>query len=192
MIIFAAKIVIMLYTETKIHGVWVIEPNIFMDARGYFMETFVQEDFDRHVGPTVFVQDNESKSSYGVVRGLHYQKDEWSQAKLVRVLQGRVMDVAVDLRRSSETFGQYMAVELSAENRRQLFIPRGFAHGFAVLSETAVFAYKVDNRYMPSAEASIRFDDPDIGIAWPIAEGDMLLSPKDLKAGSFREATLFD
>ena len=156
------------------------------------METFVQEDFDRHVGRIVFVQDNESKSSYGVVRGLHYQKDEWSQAKLVRVLQGRVMDVAVDLRRSSETFGQYMAVELSAENRRQLFIPRGFAHGFAVLSETAVFAYKVDNKYMPSAEASIRYDDPDIGIAWPIAGGDMLLSPKDLKAGSFREATLFD
>jgi dTDP-4-dehydrorhamnose 3,5-epimerase len=191
MIIFAVKIVIMQYIETEIKGVWVIEPKVFEDARGYFMETYRQEDFDSHVGPTVFVQDNESRSSYGVVRGLHYQKGEWSQAKLVRVLQGRVLDVAVDLRRSSATFGKYVAVELSAENKRQLFIPRGFAHGFAVLSDTAVFAYKVDNKYMPSAEAGIRFDDPDIGVDWPIAKEDMLLSEKDKKAVSLKEAEVF-
>ena len=191
MIIFAFKIVTMQYFETEIKGVWVIEPRVFEDARGYFMETYRQEDFDSHVGPTVFVQDNESRSSYGVVRGLHYQKGEWSQAKLVRVLQGKVLDVAVDLRKSSPTFGKYVAVELSAENRKQLFIPRGFAHGFAVLSETAVFAYKVDNSYMPSAEAGIRFDDPDIGIEWPVAKADMLLSEKDIKAGGLKEASLF-
>ena len=134
MLIFAVKIVRMQYIETEIKGVWLLEPRVFEDARGYFMETYRQDDFDAHIGETVFVQDNESKSSYGVVRGLHYQKGEWSQAKLVRVLQGKVLDVAVDLRRSSETFGKYVAVELSAENKRQLFVPRGFAHGFAVLS----------------------------------------------------------
>ena len=155
------------------------------------METYRQEDFDANIGNTVFVQDNESKSSYGVVRGLHYQKGKWSQAKLVRVLEGKVLDVAVDLRRSSETFGKYVAVELSAENKRQLFVPRGFAHGFAVLSDTAVFAYKVDNKYMPSAEAAIRFDDPDIGIEWPVAAKDMILSAKDLNAKSFKEAEKF-
>ena len=191
MIIFAVKIVRMQYIETEIKGVWVIEPRVFEDARGYFMETWRQEDFDAHIGSTVFVQDNESRSSYGVVRGLHYQKGEWSQAKLVRVLQGKVLDVAVDLRRSSKTFGKYVAVELSDDNNRQLFVPRGFAHGFAVLSDTDVFAYKVDNKYMPSAEASIRFDDPDIGIEWPVAADDMILSPKDLNAKSFKEAETF-
>lgn len=191
MLIFAVKIVRMQYIETEIKGVWVLEPRVFEDARGYFMETYRQEDFDAYIGETVFVQDNESKSSYGVVRGLHYQKGEWSQAKLVRVLEGRVLDVAVDLRRSSETFGKYVAVELSAENKRQLFVPRGFAHGFAVLSDTAVFAYKVDNKYMPSAEAAIRFDDPDIGIEWPVAAEDMILSAKDLNAKSFKEAEAF-
>ena len=191
MIIFAVKIVLMQYLETEIKGVWVIEPKVFKDARGYFMETYRQEDFDANVGPTVFVQDNESRSSYGVVRGLHYQKGEWSQAKLVRVLQGKVLDVAVDLRRSSATFGKYVAVELSDENKRQLFIPRGFAHGFAVLSDIAVFAYKVDNKYMPSAEAGIRFDDPAIGIDWPIAKEDMLLSEKDRTAVSLKDAEVF-
>ena len=191
MLIFAVKIVRMQYIETEIKGVWVLEPRVFEDSRGYFMETYRQEDFDANIGNTVFVQDNESKSSYGVVRGLHYQKGEWSQAKLVRVLEGKVLDVAVDLRRSSETFGKYVAVELSAENKRQLFVPRGFAHGFAVLSDTAVFAYKVDNKYMPSAEAAIRFDDPDIGIEWPVAAKDMILSAKDLNAKSFKEAEKF-
>lgn len=180
------------YLETKIKGVWVLEPRVFEDKRGYFMETYRAADFDAHVGRTVFVQDNESKSSYGVLRGLHYQKGEWSQAKLVRVLEGRVLDVAVDLRRSSDTFGQYVAVELSADNKRQLFIPRGFAHGFVVLSDTAVFAYKVDNAYMPQAEASIAYNDPTIGIEWPIPEADMLLSPKDTDGVALADAEVFD
>ena len=191
MIIFAVKFCVMQYFETEIKGVWIIEPKVFEDARGYFMETWREEDFNRNIGETAFVQDNESMSSYGVVRGLHYQKGRWSQAKLVRVLQGRVLDVAVDLRRSSETFGRYVAVELSGETRRQLFIPRGFAHGFAVLSEKAIFTYKVDNVYMPSAEASIRFDDPQIGIEWPVPREDMLLSAKDVNAGAFSEAETF-
>ena len=181
----------MQYIKTEIDGVWLLEPRVFHDERGYFMETYRQEDFDEHIGRTVFVQDNESQSSRGVVRGLHYQKGEWSQAKLVRVLSGKVLDVAVDLRRNSPTFGKYVAVELSAENKRQLFIPRGFAHGFAVLSERATFVYKVDNMYMPSAEVSVRFDDPTIGIEWPFAKEEMLLSPKDMDGVSLAEAETF-
>lgn len=192
MISFAVKYCIMNYIETEINGVWVLEPRIFEDDRGYFMETYRAEDFDKNIGTTVFVQDNESKSSYGVLRGLHYQKGEWSQAKLVRVIEGKVLDVAVDLRKSSETFGKYVAVELSAQNKRQLFIPRGFAHGFVVLSDKAVFTYKVDNKYMPSAEASIRYDDPTIGVNWPIASEDLILSPKDVNGKSFAEAELFE
>ena len=183
--------VFMEYKETDIQGVWVIQPKVFEDARGYFMETFKQEEFDRMVAPTVFVQDNESKSSRGVLRGLHYQRGEYSQAKLVRVLRGTVLDVAVDLRRSSDTFGKYVAVELSEANKRQLFIPRGFAHGFVVLSEEAVFTYKVDNVYAPQSEACIRFDDPDIAVAWPISADEMLLSPKDLKGLAFKDAETF-
>ncbi len=182
------------YKETDIRGVWVLEPKMFADERGYFMETYRKEDFNKHIGSDVcFIQDNQSKSSRGVLRGLHYQKGEWSQAKLVRVLQGCVADVAVDLRRNSPTFGKYVIVELSEENARQLYIPRGFAHGFQVLSETAVFAYKVDNTYMPAAECSIRFDDPTIGIQWPITEKEsLILSEKDLShAVSFAEAELF-
>lgn len=182
------------YIPTEIEGVWILEPRVFEDARGYFMETWRQEDFDAHIGHTVtFVQDNQSKSSRGVLRGLHYQKGEASQAKLVRVLQGAVVDVAVDLRKDSPTFGKHVAVELSEDNKRQLFIPRGFAHGFQVLSETAVFTYKVDNRYAPETEASIRFDDPEIGIQWPITNpNDILLSEKDLnKAVSFKDAEKF-
>ena len=178
--------------ETSIPGVVILEPKVFEDNRGYFMETYRKTDFDANVAPVDFIQDNQSKSSYGVLRGLHYQKNEWSQAKLVRVLQGRVLDVAVDLRRSSPTFGKYEMVELSEENKRQFFIPRGFAHGFLVLSETAVFTYKVDNAYMPSAEASIRFDDPTIGINWPISKEQMILSEKDLKGCSFDNAAFFD
>lgn len=192
MISFALKYCIMNYIETEIKGVWILEPRVFEDSRGYFMETYRAEDFDANVGETVFVQDNESKSSYGVLRGLHYQKGEWSQAKLVRVIEGKVLDVAVDLRKSSETFGKYVAVELSADNKRQLFIPRGFAHGFVVLSEKAVFTYKVDNKYMPSSEASIRYDDPTIGIKWPIESKDMILSPKDTNGASLADADLFD
>ncbi len=181
------------YVETAVKDVWVIEPKVFADARGYFMESYKQAEFDAHVGRAVnFVQDNESKSSRGVLRGLHYQRGEFSQAKLVRVIRGRVLDVAVDLRQSSPTFGKHVAVELSEDNKRQLFIPRGFAHGFLVLSDEAVFTYKVDNVYAPQAECSIRFDEPALGIEWPIAREEMLLSPKDLEGVCLAEAVLFD
>ena len=180
------------YIQTEIDGVWVIEPKVFNDARGYFMESFKEEEFCKNVGPVHFVQDNESKSSFGVLRGLHYQKGEFSQAKLVRVIKGRVLDVAVDLRRSSPTFGRYVSVELSEDNKRQFFIPRGFAHGFLVLSDEAIFNYKVDNAYAPQAEASIRYDDETIGIDWPVAPEQMLLSAKDMNGVPFGEAEYFD
>lgn len=182
------------YIKTEIPDVWVCEPKVFADARGYFMETWRASDFNEHIGHEVnFVQDNQSMSSRGVLRGLHFQKGEFSQAKLVRVLQGTVVDVAVDLRQASPTFGKYVMVELSAENKRQLFIPRGFAHGFQVISDTAVFTYKVDNIYAPQAECSIRYDDPKIGIAWPITNPqELLLSEKDLQhAVNFDEAEKF-
>ena len=167
------------YIQTEIDGVWLIEPKVFFDERGYFMEAFKKEEFESHIGPVNFVQDNESKSSFGVLRGLHYQKGEYSQAKLVRVIKGEVLDVAVDLRKSSPTFGKYVSVLLSEENKRQFFIPRGFAHGFAVLSEEAIFTYKVDNKYAPQAEASILFNDKTLGIDWPLSETQMLLSSKE-------------
>ena len=182
------------YLKTEIEGVYVLEPKVFRDARGYFFESWRQADFDQHIGRHVeFIQDNESKSSYGVLRGLHYQKGEYSQAKLVRVIRGRVLDVAVDIRKSSPTFGKYVAVELSEENKRQLFIPRGFAHGFLVLSDEAVFTYKVDNVYDPQHEASIRWNDEDIHIEWPISADDVLTSEKDLlKATSLKDAEVFE
>lgn len=180
------------YIETEIQGVYVLEPRVFQDARGYFMETWNQADFDKHVGKVTFIQDNESKSSYGVLRGLHYQKGEFSQAKLVRVIKGRVLDVAVDIRRSSPTFGKYVLAELSEENKRQLFIPRGFAHGFLVLSDEAVFTYKVDNVYAPQAEAGIKWNDEDIAIEWPIDPKDLILSEKDTRALSLKEAEVFE
>ena len=181
------------YIKTEIPGVWILEPRVFTDARGYFMETWREEDFNKAIGSEVrFVQDNQSMSSRGVLRGLHFQKGDASQAKLVRVLQGTVVDVAVDLRQDSPTFGKYVMVELSDENKRQLFIPRGFAHGFQVLSETAVFTYKVDNRYAPETECSIRYDDPTIGIEWPILGDEVVLSEKDLnRAVSFADADKF-
>ena len=179
------------YIQTEIDGVWVIEPKVFNDARGYFMESFKEEEFCKNIGPVHFVQDNESKSSFGVLRGLHYQKGEFCQAKLVRVIKGRVLDVAVDLRESSPTFGRYVSVELSEDNKRQFFIPRGFAHGFLVLSDEAVFTYKVDNVYAPQAEASIRYNDETIGIDWPVAEEQMLLSPKDTNGVAFEDAEYF-
>ena len=180
------------YIATAIEGVYLIKPRVFNDARGYFMEAFKQEEFDANVYPVRFVQDNESMSTYGVLRGLHYQKGEWSQAKLVRVIKGRVLDVAVDMRQSSPTFGKYVMAELSGENKMQLFIPRGFAHGFLVLSDEAVFTYKVDNVYAPHAEASVLFSDEQIGIEWPIGVEDMVLSPKDVAAKPFTEAEYFD
>ncbi len=182
----------MKFIKTEIDGVYIIEPKVFNDSRGYFFEAFKKEEFEENIGRVDFVQDNESKSSYGVLRGLHYQKGEFSQAKLVRVIKGRVVDVAVDIRRSSPTFGRYVAVELSEENKRQLFIPRGFAHGFLVLSPEAVFTYKVDNIYAPQSEASIRFDDPELGIEWPIDKADVLTSEKDMKGKSLKDADLFD
>lgn len=182
------------YLKTEIEGVYVLEPRVFRDARGYFFESWRQADFDQHIGRHVeFIQDNESKSSYGVLRGLHYQKGEYSQAKLVRVIRGRVLDVAVDIRKSSPTFGKYVAVELSEDNKRQLFIPRGFAHGFLVLSDEAVFTYKVDNVYAPQHEASIRWNDKDIHIEWPISADDVFTSEKDLlKATLLKDAEVFE
>lgn len=180
------------YIRTEIKDVVIIEPRVFNDSRGYFFEAFKKEEFEENVGKTDFVQDNESKSSYGVLRGLHYQKGDYSQAKLVRVIQGKVVDVAVDIRKSSPTFGKHVMVELSDENKRQLFIPRGFAHGFLVLSQEAIFTYKVDNVYAPQHEASIRFNDPGLGIKWPIDTKDVLASEKDYNGKSFAEADLFE
>ena len=179
------------FIKTEIEGVFIIQPKVFEDARGYFFEAWKKAEFDEHVGKVEFIQDNESKSSFGVLRGLHYQCGEFSQAKLVRVISGRVLDVAVDLRRQSPTFGRYVMTELSAENKRQFFIPRGFAHGFLVLSDEAVFTYKVDNVYAPQAEASIRWDDEQIGIKWPIETSQVLLSEKDRHARPFSEAEYF-
>lgn len=181
------------YKKTEIEGVYIIQPKVFKDNRGYFMETFRQSDFDAGIGRHVeFIQDNESKSSRGVLRGLHYQKGEASQAKLVRVIKGCVVDVAVDIRRSSKTFGRYVMVELSEENKTQFFIPRGFAHGFLVLSDEAIFTYKVDNAYAPQQEASIRYDDPDIAIEWPMDMSEVITSEKDMNARWLRDAETFD
>ena len=165
--------------QTEIEGVVIIEPDVFGDDRGYFFESYNQARFDAAVRPVRFVQDNESKSKFGVLRGLHFQCGRAAQSKLVRVVKGKVLDVAVDIRRGSPTFGRHVAVELTAENKRQFFVPRGFAHGFAVLSDEAVFAYKCDNIYMPSHERGIAFDDPALGIDWRIRPEKWLLSPKD-------------
>ena len=166
--------------KTAIPGLLILDPKVFGDERGYFMESWNQRDFDAAVGrPVRFVQDNESKSRYGVLRGLHFQKGRFAQSKLVRVVSGRVLDVAVDIRRGSPTFGRYLSCELSGENHRQFFIPRGFAHGFSVLSEEAVFQYKCDNLYMPSEEGAIAWDDPDLAIDWHLPTTDIILSNKD-------------
>ena len=180
------------YKKTTIEGVYIIEPKVFNDARGYFFEAWKKEDFEQHIGKVEFVQDNESKSTYGVLRGLHYQKGDCSQAKLVRVIKGKVLDVAVDIRKSSPTFGKYVMVELSDENKRQFFIPRGFAHGFLVLSNEAIFTYKVDNAYAPQADAGIRWNDPDINIQWPIDPKDVQTSEKDLKQPFLKDAEVFE
>lgn len=180
------------YIKTDIEGVYVIEPRVFNDARGYFFEAWKQAEFNDHIGKVDFIQDNESKSSFGVLRGLHYQKGEYSQAKLVRVIKGKVMDVAVDIRKSSPTFGKYVMAELSEENKRQFFIPRGFAHGFLVLSEEAIFTYKVDNPYAPQAEAGIRWNDPNLNIEWPIDPAQVLTSEKDLNQPFLKDAEVFE
>lgn len=167
------------FIKTELDGVIIVEPRVFEDDRGYFFESYNEAEFIKNGIPNRFVQDNQSKSSYGVIRGLHCQLGEFAQAKLVRVLHGRVLDVAVDIRKNSPTFGKYVAVELSDENKRQLFIPRGFLHGFSVLSDTAVFAYKCDNLYAPHTEFGIRFDDPDIGVDWKIPFDKIKTSAKD-------------
>ena len=179
--------------KTDIPEVVIIEPRVFGDNRGYFFESFSERDFAANVREVKFVQDNESKSCYGVLRGLHFQKPPHAQSKLVRVVKGRVLDVAVDVRRGSPTFGRYVSVELSEENHRQFFIPRGFAHGFVVLSEEAVFQYKCDNYYAPQSEGAITWDDPDLGIEWGIPIEDVILSEKDKAHPRLKDAPeLFD
>jgi len=179
--------------QTTIPEVVIIEPDVFGDSRGYFFESYSQKKFDELVRPVRFVQDNESKSKYGVLRGLHFQKGKDAQSKLVRVVKGRVLDVAVDIRKGSPTFGKYVAVELTEDNHRQLFVPRGFAHGFSVLSDEAIFQYKCDNLYAPHAEGAIAWNDPEIGIDWHLPAEDVLLSAKDAVHPMLKEAEdLFD
>ena len=174
--------------KTDIEGVLIVEPRVFGDARGYFFESYNARDFHEQTGIDVtFIQDNESCSSYGVVRGLHFQKPPYAQAKLVRVVEGTVLDVAVDIRKGSATYGQHVAVELSADNKRQLFLPKGMAHGFAVLSERAVFQYKCDEYYHPEAEGAIAWDDPTLAIDWKIELDKVLLSDKDRRHPSFND-----
>ena len=173
--------------KTAIDGLVIIEPKVFKDARGYFFESFSQREFDQKVRPIRFVQDNESMSSHGVIRGLHFQAPPYSQSKLVRCVKGRVLDVAVDIRKGSPTYGQHVAVELSEENHREFFIPRGFAHGFAVLSDTAIFQYKCDNFYTPEADCGISIKDKDLGIDWHIPIEEAILSKKDLKHACLKD-----
>lgn len=173
--------------QTEIPGGIIIEPRIFEDARGYFFESFSQREFDEKVGPVIFVQDNESKSSYGVMRGLHFQRPPFTQAKLVRCVHGAVLDVVVDIRRGSPTFGQHVAVELTEDNHRQFFIPKGFAHGFAVLSDTAVFQYKCDEFYHPEADGGISILDDSLGIDWHIPASKAILSDKDTRHPLLRD-----
>ena len=173
--------------KTSIDGVFIIEPRIFEDSRGYFFESFSQREFEEKIGPINFVQDNESKSSYGVMRGLHFQRPPFTQSKLVRCVKGAVLDVAVDIRKGSPTYGQHVAVELTEDNHRQFFIPKGFAHGFAVLSEIAVFQYKCDEFYHPEADGGISILDDSLGIDWHIPTEKALLSDKDTKHPSLKE-----
>ncbi len=176
--------------KTALDGVVIIEPRIFKDSRGYFFESFSQKEFNEKIMPINFVQDNESMSSYGVMRGLHYQKMPYTQSKLVRCVKGAVLDVAVDIRKNSPTFGKHVAIELTEDNHRQFFIPRGFAHGFAVLSETAIFQYKCDNFYAPQADAGIQLLDEELGIDWKIPAVQAILSEKDMKQPLLKEAIL--
>lgn len=179
--------------KTEIEGVVIIEPRIFNDARGYFFESFSERDFCKEVREVRFVQDNESKSSYGVLRGLHFQKPPFCQSKLVRVIKGAVLDVAVDIRKGSPTFGKYVAVELTEDNQRQFFIPRGFAHGFSVLSDEVIFQYKCDNFYAPQSEGAIAWNDPDLNIDWRIPAEKVILSEKDKNHPCLKDAEwLFD
>jgi dTDP-4-dehydrorhamnose 3,5-epimerase len=177
----------MKFIETKILDVIIIEPTVFGDARGYFLESYNQDKFEEVVGKTNFVQDNESKSSKGVLRGLHFQRPPFEQAKLVRCIEGEVLDIAVDIRKNSKSYGKHVAVLLSGENKRQLFVPRGFAHGFLVLSDSATFAYKVDNRYAPEFDAGIRWSDKELNIQWGMEESVVKVSAKDTELPFFTE-----
>ena len=177
----------MKFIKTEIPEVIIIEPTVFGDDRGYFLESYNKKAFQENIGSVNFVQDNESKSSKGVLRGLHFQKPPYTQAKLVRCIKGEVLDVAVDIRKGSPTYGKHVAVILTGENKRQLFVPRGFAHGFAVLSETAIFAYKVDNTYAPDSDAGIRWNDSILNIQWGFDESEVLVSEKDAKLPFFPE-----
>ncbi len=180
------------FIKTEIPEVVVIEPTVFGDERGYFFESFSKKQFDDNIIETEFVQDNESKSSYGVLRGLHYQLPPFAQSKLVRVIEGKVLDVAVDIRKGSPTFSKYIAVELSSDNKKQMFIPRGFAHGFVVLSDKAIFAYKVDNIYNRDSEGSFKYNDTELNIDWKIKSENIQLSQKDKEAIDFKAAVLFN
>ena len=177
----------MKFVNTPIEGLVIIEPTLFGDDRGYFIESYNKKKFEEAIGNISFVQDNESKSAKGVLRGLHFQKPPYSQAKLVRCIEGKVLDVAVDIRDGSKTFGQHVTVELSGENKKQVFIPRGFAHGFLVLSESAIFAYKVDNSYASAYDEGIRWDDSILNIRWGVSESEVLVSEKDAKLPFFSE-----
>lgn len=179
--------------KTEIEGVVIIEPKVFADERGYFFESFSQKEFEDKVCKTAFIQDNESKSTYGVLRGLHFQKMPYAQAKLVRVVKGSVLDIAVDIRKGSPTFGKHVATLLSEENRLQFFVPRGFAHGFVVLSDEAIFQYKCDNYYEPQSEGGIMWNDPALNIDWQVTAEDIILSEKDKKNSLLDESGyLFD
>lgn len=183
----------MKFTRTAIPEIIICEPNFNADARGYFVETFRQDKLEAFLGfPIHFCQDNESKSTFGVLRGLHYQLPPFAQTKLVRVIKGKVLDIAVDIRKGSPTFGQHIAFELSEENKKQMLVPRGFAHGFVVLSDEAIFAYKVDNYYSPEHDRGIAFNDESIGIDWLLDAAEMQLSAKDLKQPQFKDGELFD
>ena len=176
---------------TEIEGIVILEPEVLGDERGYFFESFSQREFEEKVCKTTFVQDNESSSRYGVLRGLHFQRPPHAQAKLVRVVKGKVLDIAVDIRKGSPTFGKHVSVELSGENKRQLFIPRGFAHGFAVMSDEVVFQYKCDDYYAPHTEGGILWNDPALGIDWKLPAEDLILSEKDKKNILLKELKLF-
>ncbi|HPR31452.1 MAG TPA: dTDP-4-dehydrorhamnose 3,5-epimerase [Prolixibacteraceae bacterium] len=177
-------------TEIHIPGLLIIEPDVFADERGYFFESFHREKYAEKGIHTVFIQDNESKSGYGVIRGLHYQLDPWAQTKLIRVIKGAVWDVAVDIRKGSPTFGQWYGLEISAENKKQFFIPKGFAHGFSVLSETAIFSYKCDQYYHKASERGIAYNDPELGVDWKIEAGKALVSAKDQQHPGLQDAEM--
>jgi dTDP-4-dehydrorhamnose 3,5-epimerase len=176
----------MVFEEAPIKGIWIITPRVLLDERGYFMESFLRDSFNRHIGPIDFVQENESMSRFGVTRGLHYQEDPHAQSKYIRVVEGEIFDVAVDIRQASPTRGQAFCLNLSAENKKQLFIPSGFAHGFCVISPRAVVQYKTDVPYHPESEGIFHIDSPALAIPWPLSAGEMILSEKDKRAETFR------